>query len=98
MLLSEVLPVSLSFPLLFRRTHPPAVFCCFCVFVEVGVSNTISGWLQVNLSLSGKQGGRAIWEVFLLSAVLEIWRFCMVIRSLLPISLETMHDPKEPVL
>ena len=24
--------------------------------------------------------------------------FCMVIRSLLPISMETMHDPKEPVL
>jgi len=33
----------------------------------------------------------------LLSAVPGIWRFCMVIRSLLPISLETTHDPKEPV-
>ena len=27
-----------------------------------------------------------------------VWRFCMVIRSLLPISMETMHNPKEPVL
>ena len=34
----------------------------------------------------------------LLSAVSEIWRFCMVIRSLLPISMETTRDPKEPVL
>jgi hypothetical protein len=32
------------------------------------------------------------------SAVSGIWRFCMVIRSLLPISMETMHDPKEPIL
>jgi len=36
---------------------------------------------------------------FLLSTVSGTWRFCMVIRSLLPISLETMHhDPKKPVL
>jgi hypothetical protein len=34
----------------------------------------------------------------LLSAVSEIWRFCMVIRSLLPISMETTHNPKEHVL
>ena len=31
-------------------------------------------------------------------AVSGTWRFCMIIRSLLPLSLETMHDPKEPVL
>jgi hypothetical protein len=34
----------------------------------------------------------------LLSAVSGIWRLCMVIRSLLPVSLETMHDYKEPFL
>jgi len=34
----------------------------------------------------------------LLSAVSGIWRICIVLRSLLPISLETMHDPEEPVL
>ena len=53
-------------------------------------------------------GGKSvfIWEAGweshlgtrLLTAVSGISRFCMVIRSLLPISLETMHDPKEPVL
>jgi uncharacterized membrane-anchored protein len=33
-------------------------------------------------------------ETILLSAVSGIWIFCMVIRSFLPISLKTMHDPK----
>ena len=51
-----------------------------------------------NLSLSGKRGGKSHLGTILLSAVSGIWRFCMAIRSLLPISLETMHDPKEPVL
>jgi hypothetical protein len=37
-------------------------------------------------------------RAILLSAVSEIWRFCIAICSLLPISLETMHDHKEPVL
>ena len=52
----------------------------------------------MNLSLSGKRGGKSHLGTILLSAVSEIWRFCMIIRSLLPMSLETMHDPKEPVL
>ena len=43
-------------------------------------------------------GGKSHLGTIILSAVSEIWKFCMVIRSLLPISLETMHDPKEPVL
>ena len=43
-------------------------------------------------------GSKSHLGTILLSAVSGIWRFCMVIRSLLPISLETMHDPKEPVL
>jgi len=64
----------------------------------MGVTNTISGRLEVHLSLSGKRGGKSHLGKILLSAVSGIWRFCMVIRSLLPISLETMHDPKERVL
>ena len=37
-------------------------------------------------------------ETILLSAVSVTWRFCMVIRLLLPMSMQTTHDPKEPVL
>ena len=64
----------------------------------MGVTCTKSGWLEVYLSLSGKRGGKSHLGTILLSAVSGIWRFCMVICSLLPMSLETMHDPKEPVL
>jgi len=63
----------------------------------MGITSTISGQLEVNLSLSEKRGGKSHLGLILLSAVSGIWRFCMVIRSLLPISSETMHDPKEPV-
>ena len=93
-----VLPVSLICPLPLRRTQTPAVVCCFCVFAAMGVTSTKPGRLEVNLSLSGKRGGKSHLGTILLSAVSESWRFCMVIRSLLPMSLETMHDPKEPVL
>ena len=54
-----VFPVSLSCPLPLRRTHPPAVVCCFCVFAEIGVTSTISGRLEVNLSLFEKRGGKS---------------------------------------
>ena len=84
------------------KNPPPyysvTLLCRFRVFVEIGVTSTISGRLEVNLSLSGKRGGKSHLGMILLSAVSGIWRFCMVIRLLLPISLETMHDPKEPVL
>jgi len=95
---AEVLPVSLKCPLPFRKTHPPTLVCCFCVFAAMGVTSTKSGRLEVNRSLSGKRGGKSHLGTNLLSAVSGTWRFCMVIRSLLAISLETMHDPKEPVL
>ena len=94
---AEVLPVSFNFPLPLRRTHPPTLVCCFCVFAAMGVTSTKSGRLEVNLSLPGKRGGKSHLGTILLSAVSETWRFCMVIRSLLPISMETMHGPKEPV-
>ena len=93
-----VLLVSLSCPLPTRRTHPPAVVCCFRVFAEIGVTSTKSGRLEVNLSLSEKQGGRSHLGTILHLAVSGIWRFCMVIRMLLPISMETTRYPKEPVL
>jgi len=96
---AEVLTVSLNCPLPLRRTHPPTLFCCFCVFAALGVTSTKSGRLEVNLSLSGKRGrGKSHLGAILFSDVSGVWRFCKAIRSLLPISLETMHDPKEPVL
>jgi len=64
----------------------------------MGVTSTQSGRLEVNLSLSGKRGGKSHLGTILLSAVSGIWRFCMIIRLLLPMSMETTHDPKEPVL
>ena len=95
---AEMLPFSLNCPLPLRRTHPPTLVCCFRVFAAMGVTSTKSGRLEVNLSLSGKRGGKSHLGIFLLSAVSKIWRFCMVIRSLLPISMEMTHDPKELVL
>ena len=79
-----VLLVSLNFPLPLRRTHPPTLVCCFYVFAALGVTSTKSGRLEVNLSVSGKRGEKSHLETILLSAVSGIWRFCMVIRSLLP--------------
>jgi len=96
---AEVLPVSLNCPLPLRRTHPPTLVCCFCVFAAMGVTSTKSGRLEVNLSLSGTRGGKmSHLGTILLSAVSGIWIFCMIICSLLPMSMETTHDLKEPVL
>jgi len=74
------------------KNPPPCSSLLFRVSAEVGVTSTISGRLEVNLSLSEKRGEKSHLGTILLSAVSGIWRFCMVIRSLLPISLETMHD------
>jgi len=74
------------------------VVCCFCVFATMGVTSTKSGRLEVNLLLFGKRGGKSHLGTILLSAVSGIWRFCMIIRSLLHMSTETTHDSKEPVL
>ena len=56
---AEVLPVSLNFPLPLQRTHPLTLVCCFCVFAALGVTSTKFGRLEVNLSLSGKRGGKS---------------------------------------
>ena len=66
--------------------------------MEMGVTITISWRLEVNLFLFEKQGGKSHFGTILLSAVSEIWRFCMVSRLLLPISMETKQDPKEDAL
>ena len=52
-----------------RRTHPPTLVCCFCVIAAMGVTSTQCGRLEVNLSLSGKRGGKSHWGTILLSAV-----------------------------
>ena len=85
-------------PFHLEEPNLPTLFCCFCVFAVMGVTSTKPRWLEVNLSLSGKRGWKSHLRAILLSAVSEIWRFCIAICSLLPISLETMHDHKEPVL
>ena len=72
---ARVLPVSLNLPL--RRTHPPTLVCCVCVFAAMGTTSTNSGGLEVNLSLSGKRGGKSHLGTIQLSAVPEIWRFCL---------------------
>ena len=71
---AEVLPVSLNCSLPLRRTHLPAVVCCFRVFAAMGVTSTKSGRLEVNLSISGKRGGKSHLGTILLSAVSEIWK------------------------
>ena len=59
-----VLPVTLSCPLPLRRTHPPALVCCFRVFAEIGVTSALSGRLEVNLSYLRSGVGRAICKHF----------------------------------
>ena len=90
---AEVLPVSLNCPAPATSKNPPPyislLFLCFC---SDGATSTKSGRLEVNLSISGKRGGKSHLGTVLLSAVSGIWRFCMVIRSLLPISLEARQD------
>ena len=65
---AEVLPVSLTCPLPLRRTHPPTLDFCFCVFAAMGVTSTKFGRLEVILSLSGKRGGKSHLGTILLSA------------------------------
>ena len=69
-----VLPVSLNHPLPLRRTPPPTLVCCFCVFAVMGVTSTKPRWLEVNLSLSRKRGWKSHLRAILLSAVSEIWK------------------------
>ena len=80
------------------KNPPPYIsllFLCFCS----DRSNQHKIWAAGGKSVFILEAG---WEEpsgnNSTSAVSGIWRLCMVIRSLLPISMETTHDPKEPVL
>jgi hypothetical protein len=53
------------------------VVCCVCVFAAMGVTSTKSGRLEVNLSLSGKRGGKSHLGAIILSAVSGIWRLLL---------------------
>jgi len=59
---AEMLPGSLNCPLPLRKTHPPTLICCFCVFAAMGVTSTKSGRLEVIGLYLGSGVGRAIWE------------------------------------
>ena len=47
--------------------------------------------------LSEKRGGNSHFGTILVSAVLGILRFCIASCSLLPRSMQTKQDPREPV-
>jgi len=76
----------------------PPPYISFFVFLSDG-NNHHKIWAAGCKSVFiWEAGGKIHLGTILLSAVSGFWRFCMVFRSLLPISMETMHDPKEPVL
>ena len=64
----------------------------------MGATSTASGRLEVNLCLSEKRGGKSHIAIIVVSAVLEIRRFCIASRPLLPMSMQTKQDPRELVL
>ena len=71
------------------------LFLCFCS----GGSNQHKTWAAGGISVFiWEAGWKSHLGTILLSAVSEFWIFCMIIRSLLPMSIETTHDPKKPVL
>ena len=80
------------------KNPPPYISLLSSCFCRDWSNQHKPGRLEVNLSLSEKRGGKSHFGTILLSAVSGIWRFCVVIRSFLPISMEKTHDPKEPVL
>ena len=73
-----VLTVSLSCPLPLWKKH-------LLVLAEMGVTSTAPGWLEVNLILYEKRGGKGATLVFLVSAGSGIRRFCTASRLLLPV-------------
>ena len=92
-----MLPVSLNCPLPLRRTTPifSSLFLCFC---SAG-SNQHKIWAAGGKSVFIWEAG---WEEpFGNNSTFSGFRNLEILHghpSLLPISLETMHDPKEPVL
>ena len=82
-----------QFPPATSKNPPPYINLLFLCFCSNGSNQHKSGRLEVNRSFSEKRGGKRHLGTNLLLAVSGTWRFCMVIRLLLPISLETTHDP-----
>jgi len=96
---AEVLLISLSCSMSLLRTHPSSLqVCCFLIFAAMGATSTASGRLEVILFLSEKRGGKSHIAIIVVSAVLEIRRFCIASRPLLPMSMQTKQDPREPIL
>ena len=64
----------------------------------MGATSTASGQLEINLFLSEKRSGKSHFGLgcHLVSAV---WEGCGIAsRPLLPVSMQTKQDPREPVL
>ena len=80
------------------KTPPPYISVSF-FFCSDG-SDQHKFWTAGSICVYlGSGVGRAIWEQFYFQLFQESGDFaCMVIRLLLPISMETTHNPKEPVL
>ena len=94
---AEVLPVSPICPLPLQRTHPlliSSLLFSFCGGSNQNSIQTAGG----NLMSKKKRGGKSQFVIVLVSAESGIWRFCIVSRSLPPISIERMQDLKEPAL
>ena len=96
---ANLLLVFFSCPMPLLRIHPLSLLACrFFVLAEIGATSTHwHGW-RVTLFLSEKRGGKSHFGIILVSAVSRVWRYCIAIRSLLPMSMQTKQAPKEPVL
>jgi len=79
---AEVLPVPLNCPPPLRRTHPPTLFCCFCVVAAMGVTSTKFGPRPLGKPIFVWEAG---WKKPLWYNPSWIWRFCIASHLLLPI-------------
>ena len=81
------------------KNPPPCSILLFRVFAEIGVTSTISGRVEVNLSLSEKWGGKSKLKHVYFQLIQKSGDFAWSsVRCCLYISMETTLDPKEPVL
>ena len=78
------------------KNPPPYISLLFLCFCSDG-SNKHKIWAVGKSVFIWELGWEEPFGNYSTFSCFRIWRFCMVIRSLLSISMETMHDPKEPV-
>ena len=94
-----MLLVSLSCPLPLLGSDPPPFITSLLLICsrEMEATNTASGRLEVNLFCLRSGAEEATWynPGFSCNGNLEI---CIASRLLLPISMQTKQDPREPVL